>query len=57
MAAARLYQPLLMGIDASGMLFMAVTVAAAVAGSVAFGMISDRLGISTYVFLRHKVVG
>ena len=56
-AAARLYQPLLMGIDASGMLFMAVTVAAAVAGSVAFGMISDRLGISTYVFLRHKVVG
>ncbi|MGN1263398.1 MAG: acyltransferase family protein [Prevotella sp.] len=56
-AAARLYQPLLVGIDASGMLFMTVTVLLALAGSVALGMLSDRLGISPCIFRRRKIIG
>lgn len=55
-AAARLYQPLLTGIDPSGMVFMTVTVVIALAGCLAIGWVMDRLNVSRLMFGRHRVL-
>lgn len=55
-AAAKLYQPLLVGIDPSGTVFMAVTVAVAVGGSVGIAWLMDRLNVSRLMFGRRRIV-
>lgn len=47
---AKTWQPWLLAVDGSGMVFMVVSVAVAVVGSLALGALSDRLGLSRYFF-------
>lgn len=54
-ATAKLYQPLLVGIDPSGILFMAITVAIAVAGSIGIARLLDMLHISRFMFGRKTI--
>lgn len=52
-ALAKFYQPWLTSIDQSGIVFMAVTVVAAVGGSMLAAWLMDRLRLSRFVFGRN----
>lgn len=47
---AKFYQPALLYIDPTGMLFMVISVVFAVAGCIAIGWVCDKIGISKYLF-------
>lgn len=52
---AKGYQPLLLSIEPTGMLFMVVSVIFAVAGSLAIGWVSDFIKVSPYIFGRQAL--
>lgn len=52
---AKGYQPILLSIDSTGMLFMVISVIFAVAGSLAIGWVSDLIKISPYIFGRQAL--
>lgn len=54
---AKLWQPMLVGIDRSGMVFLVVSVTVAVAGSIAIGWVLDILHLSRFLFGKRQVVG
>lgn len=56
-ALAKLWQPMLVGIDRSGMVFLVVSVTVAVAGSIAIGWVLDKLHLSRFIFGKRRVVG
>lgn len=53
---AKIYQPALLRIEHTGMLFLAVSLAFAVAGCLLIAAIMDRLGISRFFFGKAKVL-
>ncbi|HEY9551749.1 MAG TPA: acyltransferase [Prevotella sp.] len=53
---AKVYQPVLVGMDRSGMVFMVVSVAMAVAGSLWIGWLLDRLHLSRFLFVKEKIM-
>lgn len=55
-AISRLYQPHLVGLDHTGMLFCIVTVTLATLGSIAIGRLSDILHLSPLLFGKREVV-
>ena len=55
-ALSKLYQPLLVGIDPSGIVFCILTVTIATLGSIAIGWLSDVLRLSPLFFGKPKVV-
>ena len=56
-ALAKLWQPMLVGIDRSGMVFLVVSVTVAVAGSIVIGWVLDKLHLSRFLFGKRRVVG
>lgn len=53
---AKVYQPWLLAVEPSGILFMCVSVAFAVAGSLAVGYVLDKLHLSKYIFGRMPIL-
>lgn len=52
---AKTYQPYILSIEPTGMLFMCVSVAIAVAGSIAIGWVLDAMSLSRWIFGRAAV--
>ena len=54
---AKSYQPQLVGLDPSGMLFLLVSLAFAVTGSLLIGILLDRLRLSRFIFGKRQMIG
>ena len=54
---AKSYQPLLVGLDPSGMLFLLVSLAFAVTGSLLIGILLDHLRLSRFIFGKRQMIG
>lgn len=55
-ALSKLWQPWLLAVDGTGMVFMAVTLAAAVGGSMGIARGMDMIGLSRFMFGRRRVM-
>ena len=53
---AKSWQPWMLAVDATGMLFMVVSVGVAVGGSLAIGWLCDKLHLSRYLFVTLKTL-
>lgn len=53
---AKTYQPMLLAVDSSGMIFMIFSVALAIAGSLSIGWLADLTKISPYIFGRGALI-
>lgn len=55
-ALSKLWQPWFLAVDGTGMIFMAVTLAAAVGGSMGIARGMDMIGLSRFMFGRRRVM-